>query len=42
MKALPGAFVVNGVREYRTALGGMSTIPVVRTYDLQPHPANVK
>jgi hypothetical protein len=39
---LPGAFVVEKTRQYRTALGGVSTIPVLRSYDLKPHLAKLK
>jgi hypothetical protein len=40
--SLPGAFVVAGNRQYKMALGGVSTIPVLQTYDLTPHLEKLK
>lgn len=39
---IPGVFIVDKKRRYWTALGGVSTIPVLRDYNLGPHLEKLK
>ena len=42
LKGLSDTFLVEGTRQYRMALGGVSTVPILSAYDLKPHLAKLK